>query len=57
LKNSATSSEVDEVLVPAEVEWRRVTDRQERGIPLKAPLVTELIKVANELELEFPASV
>ncbi|MGH8066765.1 MAG: Ldh family oxidoreductase [Candidatus Entotheonellia bacterium] len=57
LKNSATSPEVDEVLVPGEVEWRRVADRQEHGIPLKASLVNKLIKIANELALEFPATV
>jgi LDH2 family malate/lactate/ureidoglycolate dehydrogenase len=57
LKNSATSPEVDEVLVPGEVEWRRLADRQGNGIPPKASLVSELMKIADELELEFPAIV
>jgi hypothetical protein len=34
-----------------------VADRQENGIPLKASLMNELIKIADELELEFPAMV
>jgi hypothetical protein len=39
------------------VEGRWVAGRQENGIPLKASLVNELIKIADELELEFPARV
>ncbi len=54
MKNSATSPGFDEVLVPGEIEWRRVADRQENGIPLKAALADELLKIADEFDLEFP---
>ena len=31
-----------------------MADRQEKGIPLKAALADELLKIADEFDLEFP---
>ena len=56
-KGSATRPGFDEVYVPGEIEWRHVPDREENGIPLNASLVAELRKIAEELELKFPAAV
>jgi len=56
LKSSAISPDVAEVLVPGEIEWRRVADREENGIPLKPTLVNELHRIADQLGLEFPAA-
>ena len=56
-KSSARRPGFDEVYVPGEIEWRHVPDREENGIPLNASLVAELRKIAEELELEFPAAV
>ena len=53
-KSSATRPGFDEVFVPGEIEWRRVPDREENGIPLNGSLVNELKEIGHQLEVEFP---
>lgn len=46
-----------EVLVPGQIEWRRVADRQQKGIPLHESLVNALRKIGHELRVKFPEPV
>ena len=56
-KNSEPRPGFDEVFVPGEIEWRRVPDREENGIPLNASLVAEMKRIGDEVEVEFPSAI
>ena len=44
----------DQVFVPGEIEWRRVPDREANGIPINDTLASELSRIAEELEIDWP---
>ena len=55
-KGSARRPGFDQVYYPGEIEWNRVPDREEHGIPLNDSLLRELKRIGEELGVPFPAA-
>jgi len=51
LKESPMWDPQDEMLLPGELEYRKERERRETGIPLSAPLLAELNRIGNEMNL------
>jgi L-2-hydroxycarboxylate dehydrogenase (NAD+) len=51
LRESRPAVGVERVTIPGEPEWRRETEREERGIPVYAATVTELRALGEELDV------
>lgn len=56
-KNSAKRPAVNEVFYPGEIEWRRVDERKQNGIPLNHELEANLRKHSVELDVPFPNAI
>jgi len=54
VKSAAPINPGDEILLPGEAEFRRMRERQDKGIPVSVETVDRLHKIAEELRLSCP---
>ena len=54
IKRSRTRPDVDEILLPGELEWRRMQEKKANGVPLDPQIYEELRQLAAEDGLDWP---
>ncbi len=54
VKSSRTRPGVDEILLPGELEWRRMVEKRESGVPLDPEIYDELKALAQKLNVDWP---
>ena len=54
VKSSRTRPDVDEILLPGELEWRRMQEKRKRGIPVDPEIYEELRQLAAADQIEWP---
>jgi LDH2 family malate/lactate/ureidoglycolate dehydrogenase len=54
VKSAAPITPGDEILLPGEAEFRRMRDRQEKGIPVSVETVERIRSIAEDLRVPFP---
>ena len=54
VKSSRTRPGVEEILLPGELEWRRMVEKQESGVPLDPEIYDELKAISRQLDVDWP---
>lgn len=54
VKSSRTRPDVDEILLPGELEWRRMQEKRKSGISLDPEIYAELRQLAADDRIEWP---
>jgi LDH2 family malate/lactate/ureidoglycolate dehydrogenase len=54
VRSSRTRPGVNEILLPGELEWRRMQEKKRNGVPLDPEIYDDLHRLSAELEVDWP---
>ncbi|HBY95748.1 MAG TPA: malate dehydrogenase [Chloroflexi bacterium] len=54
IRNSRKRPGVEEILLPGELEWRRMQEKKQHGVPLDPDIYEDLRRLAAELDVAWP---